>query len=282
MNKRKGGAARLREKNKKQLLSFANSNMKVDTLFKMQSSKSQISSIGMDKENDSNRNIINNDDIEIAMTTQSSTFSNSLIKTPEFKKDISMNKNEKPVHLCFYSTLKQIIGTFKASLTKHSRSENHLTSVERWNQYLAIQAKQNSVANLLISSRATLYLAKQGLAFRGNDESSLSKNKGNFIELLETFADDSMKIRLKSRYRHYTSPEYQNDLIHILGFCTRKNILNKMSPFSIYSILVDKTKDSSKKEQLSFLIRFVDINFNIFEKALGCSHMKKSDATSLA
>lgn len=39
MNKRKGGAARLREKNKKQLLSLVNSNMKVDMLFKMQSSK---------------------------------------------------------------------------------------------------------------------------------------------------------------------------------------------------------------------------------------------------
>ncbi|KAL4088993.1 hypothetical protein QTP88_024071 [Uroleucon formosanum] len=295
MNKRKGGAARLREKNKKQLLSLTNFNMKVDTLFKMQNSKSQISSIGIDKENDSNRNIINNDDVEIAMTTQSSTFSNSLIKTPEFKKDISMNKNEKPVQpmllfypktnnrnfqssyfnkfnwleysisddvvFCFPCRHFSLSGNFRGqtignSLTKHSRSENHLTSVERWNQYLAIQA--------------TLYLTKQGLAFRGNDESSLSKNKGNFIELLETFADDSMKIRLKSRYGHYTSPEYQNDLIHILGCCTRKNILNKMSLFSIHSILVDETKDSSKKEQLSFLIRFVDINFNIFEKVLGC------------
>jgi len=55
-----------------------------------------------------------------------------------------------------------------------------------------------------------------------------------------------------------------------------------MSPFSVYSILVDATKESSKKEQLSFVIRFVDIKFIIFEKALGCSHMKKSDVTSLA
>jgi len=39
MNERKGGAARLREKNKTQLLSLASSNMKVDTLFKMQSGK---------------------------------------------------------------------------------------------------------------------------------------------------------------------------------------------------------------------------------------------------
>jgi len=47
--------------------------------------------------------------------------------------------------------------------------------------------------------------------------SSMLKNNGNFIELLETFSDDSMKIRLRSRYGHYTSPEYQNDLIHVLG-----------------------------------------------------------------
>lgn len=75
---------------------------------------------------------------------------------------------------------------------------------------------------------------KQGLAFRGKNESSMSKNKSHFIELLETFADDSMKIRVQSRYDLYLflllfSPEYQNDLIHILGCCTRKNILNKMS-----------------------------------------------------
>jgi hypothetical protein len=77
--------------------------------------------------------------------------------------------------------------------------------------------------------KVTLYLAKQGLTFRGKDESSMSKNKVNFIKSLETFADNSMKIRLQSRYGHYTSPEYQNDLIYILGCRTRKNILNKMS-----------------------------------------------------
>ncbi|KAF0711335.1 zinc finger MYM-type protein 1-like [Aphis craccivora] len=242
--------------------------------------KSQISSIGIEKENDSHSNVLNNDDIELTMTAQSSTFSNAVIDTPEFKKDISMNKNEKNPNFqssyfnkfnwleysisddavfCFPCRHFSLSSNFRGqtignaayidrgvkcwrnplqSLTKHSRSENHLTSVERWNQYLAIQAKQNSIANLLKSSKvleiennrkhiyfllkATLYLAKQGLAFRRNDESSLSKNK------------------------------------------------------------VDETKDSSKKEQLSFLIRFVDINFNIFEKALGYSHMKKSDATSLA
>ncbi|KAL4089026.1 hypothetical protein QTP88_024104 [Uroleucon formosanum] len=46
----------------------------------------------MDKENDSNINIINNNDIEIAMTTQSSTFSNSLINTPSQISSIGIDK----------------------------------------------------------------------------------------------------------------------------------------------------------------------------------------------
>ena len=44
-----------------------------------------MSSIGIDKKNDSHRNVINDDDVEIDMTTQSSTFSNSLINTPVSK-----------------------------------------------------------------------------------------------------------------------------------------------------------------------------------------------------
>lgn len=47
-------------------------------------------------------------------------------------------------------------------------------------------------------------------------------------------------------------------------------------------MLVDETKDASKKEQLSFLILFVDKNLNVQEKTLGCYHMKKCDAQSLS
>lgn len=44
--------------------------------------QSQISSIGIEKENDSHSNVLNNDDIELTMTAQSSTFSNAVIDTP--------------------------------------------------------------------------------------------------------------------------------------------------------------------------------------------------------
>lgn len=57
--------------------------------------------------------------------------------------------------------------------------------------------------------------------------------------------------------------------------------MNKVSNFGAFTILVDETKDSSKKEQLSFLIRLCDNDFNIHTKSLGCNHMEKCDAKSL-
>lgn len=50
----------------------------------------------------------------------------------------------------------------------------------------------------------------------------------------------------------------------------------------MFAILVDETKDSSKKEQLSFILRFTDNQYNIHEKSLGCYHMMKCDAKSLS
>jgi len=39
------------------------------------------------------------------------------------------------------------------------------------------------------------------------------------------FASDEMKLRLQSRYGHYTSSSYQNDFIQIIATLTRQHIL---------------------------------------------------------
>jgi len=178
---------------------------------------------------------------------------------------------------------------------KHLARERHMACYEKWTMYLNVKNNENrSISNLLVHSRiqevnenrqhvyfllkSTLYLAKQGLAFRGKNETNESVNKGNFIEILETFGDEKIKTKLQSRYGHYTSHEYQNDLISVLAKCTIENILKKMSNIKAYSILVDETKDNSKIEQMSFIIRFIDESFNVHEKVLGCFHMKKCDA----
>ncbi|KAF0748949.1 zinc finger MYM-type protein 1-like [Aphis craccivora] len=186
----------------------------------------------------------------------------------------------------------------KSPLDRHQRINRHVISMQRWVDYRSVQAKNNlSIANQLNSSRqheinenrlhvhfllkATLFLAKQGLPFRGHNETFTSTNKGNFIELLQMFGDEKLNQKLQSRYGHYTSPEYQNDLIAIIAKCTRQQILKKINKFDVFTIMVDETKDKSKKEQMSFVIRFLDDNFNIHEKSIGCYHMVKSDSESL-
>lgn len=96
------------------------------------------------------------------------------------------------------------------------------------------------------------------------------------------FADDKIKLRFQDRYGHYTSPEYQNDFISSIAQCTRQIILNSMNKFCVYTIMVNETKDLLKKEQMSFLIRFVDRELNICERSIGCYHMANSNAESLA
>lgn len=87
---------------------------------------------------------------------------------------------------------------------------------------------------------------------------------------------------MHSRYGHYVSREYQNDLISAIAKCTKDNILKKLFNIKAYSILVDEIKDASKKEQISFIIRFIDKNYIIHEKALGCFRVKKFNAQSLS
>lgn len=96
--------------------------------------------------------------------------------------------------------------------------------------------------------KTTLFLGKQGIPFRGHDEKTNSSNKGNSIELLESFGDNKMIKKLRSRYGH----DYQNDFIHIIASSIKKNILSSINDVGAYAVLVDETKDASKTEHLSF------------------------------
>ncbi|KAI5354769.1 hypothetical protein L3X38_007664 [Prunus dulcis] len=45
------------------------------------------------------------------------------------------------------------------------------------------------------SLKCTRYLLRQGLSFRGHDESAQSSNKGNYLELLQFLADHDEKVK---------------------------------------------------------------------------------------
>jgi len=115
----------------------------------------------------------------------------------------------------------------------------------------------------------TVYLARQGLAFRGHDESRTSSNRGNFLELVHLLAeyDSVLRMHLESvqmiqshkKEPHVTllSNRTQNDLIRSLGTQVRNAILKEINEAKIFSILLDETTDVSHSEQVSSVVRFV-------------------------
>ena len=106
------------------------------------------------------------------------------------------------------------------------------------------------------------WLTLQACAFRGHDESSKSRNQGNFLELLKLLAsynDEVAKVVLENAPQNckYTSHQIQKELLQILSSRVKKSIREEIGDFK-FCIIVDEARDESKKEQMALVLRFVD------------------------
>ena len=150
------------------------------------------------------------------------------------------------------------------------------------------QRQANIKANRYILAhmvRATLYLGRQGAAFRGHNESpDQQSNKGNFRELIEVISTYSPELRLyleKNRKTTYLSPQIQNELIGVIGHdIIRADVLDETREARYFSILGDESS-SAKKEFLSLVIRFVDKDCQIREEFLCFNQVTKTSGQML-
>lgn len=158
-----------------------------------------------------------------------------------------------------------------ALFQQHERGERHRSSMVAWGELKSRSSEKKAAASLLNSQRSveieenrkhlkillkvTRFLGMQGLAFRGHDERDESSNRGNFKELLDVMTEDDKNIqqRIKRRYGHYSSPEYQNDFITVFSAQVLKNISAEVKEAKFFSVMADVTKDLSKSEQPQFL-----------------------------
>ena len=106
------------------------------------------------------------------------------------------------------------------------------------------------------------FLLRQGLAFRGHDESCDSNNQENFFELLQFFCDHNEEVKTVAM-KHapenlkLTSPTIQKDIVSAAASETISYIIQDIGD-ALFSILVDEARDVSIKEQMAVTLRYVN------------------------
>ncbi|KAH7661228.1 P-loop containing nucleoside triphosphate hydrolase protein [Dioscorea alata] len=129
------------------------------------------------------------------------------------------------------------------------------------------------------------FLLRQGLAFRGHDESSSSKNKDNFLELLYWYGArvDKIAKTLKANApgnNQMTAPKIQKDLVHSCAEKVRSLIIEDIGA-RIFSLMVDEARDISVKEQMAIVLRYVDSRGQVIERFLCVEHVTDTSSHTL-
>ena len=171
------------------------------------------------------------------------------------------------------------------TLAKHNNSFAHKQAVSAWIDYktnwtliedrVDSQTKQQIQGNrhyLKTLAEILLLCGKQDIPLRRHREHDPLLNRGNFLEILKTVSmhDQIIKEKIETGPRNaiYTSPGIQNSFLKILGDLIRKSVCDGVKEAKMFSLLVDETKYISKTEQVSTVVRFVDIKGTICEHFL--------------
>jgi len=123
-----------------------------------------------------------------------------------------------------------------------------------------------------------IFLAQHNLGFRGHNEKwSNDLSKGNFKDLVllmskhsGSLAEHVTKLQSKGKKElSFVSWERQNQLIDSIAQDIATQIQTNVKQSKFFSIAIDSTFDTSRKEQVSFIIRYVCPNTgSIFERLL--------------
>ena len=125
---------------------------------------------------------------------------------------------------------RKAIEKFKA----HESSHTHKEAIMKWNARgkPTITAELSSQLSklqqlrregLLMQLRAILFLTRQGIAIRGHTES-----EGNLQQLLKMWSHDNNAIRNWLSENRFTSHQFVNELIDIMGLTVLRSLLKKV------------------------------------------------------
>ncbi|XP_031503841.1 uncharacterized protein LOC116266669 [Nymphaea colorata] len=147
------------------------------------------------------------------------------------------------------------------------------------------QQKNEYQTRLWATVNVIRILLRQGLPFRGHDESEPSFNRGNFIEILKPFAKinsqiDKVVLKNAPENNKLTSPDIQKDITRACAIETA-NVIMKELGGTFFSILLDDSRDVSTKEQMAIVLQFVNEKGQVVEQFLALVHVLETSVVSL-
>ena len=136
------------------------------------------------------------------------------------------------------------------------------------------QAERRSM--LLTQLRSLKFLLRQGLSIRGHKE-----NEGNLMQLLKMQSEDSPSLQKWLGDNHYMSHGVVNEMITIMGNTLLRDILSSIRAAKWFSVMADETRDISNDEQMTVVIRWVDLNYTVHEDFIGMIHVPDTTSATL-
>ncbi|KAL6569645.1 hypothetical protein OROMI_014159 [Orobanche minor] len=167
-------------------------------------------------------------------------------------------------------------------LTDHESSREHLSNLRDWNE-LRVRLSRNQTIDKELQEQikkdtdhwrdvmvriisVVKCLAVNNIPFRGCKEKIYENSNGNFLGFLESIGefDPVMKhhfrlIQNKDIHYHYLSHKIQNELIALLASSVKIEIIKKIKKARYFSVILDCTPDASHQEQMTLIIRCVDV-----------------------
>ncbi|XP_055960641.1 uncharacterized protein LOC130015115 [Mercurialis annua] len=154
-----------------------------------------------------------------------------------------------------------------------------------------VLSKQSSVdvANNRLRLKTTIdavrWLTFQTCSLRGNDESEESINSGNcreMVKLLASYNESVNKVVLENALKNakYISPDVQKEILSIFAKKVRRTIREEIGEAK-FCIIVDESRDLSKREQMAIVLRFVDKRGCVQERFFDLVHVFDTSAVTL-